>query len=374
MNNVLLLTNVPPEDNTGRAAKFATRQVMLAERGWNVHFAEVSPPYKTHLPGVRDLAHCYAQLSQHDIDVINSVSEPPQLHLAGYLLHNLTGIPWLVEFRDPLYTKPGREQSSMMMRLRRRFEGFLLRHATQVIWDDGIQIPDDYFTETYPDVPSRRYHKLPFIGVNWSVFDRADQEEFKNPTITYAGRWYDGWIEPDQFLQGLAAYRSRDGAVDVETRIYGDWRERHQRAAVQTGVVDQLVTNGWIPHAEVVPKLKGSDVLLYVGGTDERNAINVPAKLYDYIGARRPILAIVDPDFRAAEVIHKYDLGFVAHPDDTTAIADAIETGFSNSYTYVPDSRVRDIFSRARKMDALAAVLNAVQSGRMFDPDTERSQ
>jgi glycosyltransferase involved in cell wall biosynthesis len=371
MNNLLLVTNVLPEENSGRAAKFSVRQDMLAERGWNVHFAKISPPYTMHLPGARDLTRCCRKLKQHDINVINSVSEPPQLHLAGYFLHRLTGIPWLVEFRDPLVTKPGRDESSMTMRIRRRFEEFLLWNATQVVWDDGIQLPENYFTETYPDVPSRRYHKLPFIGVNWDVFDSASQERFETQTITYAGSWYDGWIEPDPFLRGLAAYCSRDDVGNVKTRIYGDWRERHQQAATNAGVADKIVSNGWIPHEDVVPILKGSDLLLYVGGTDGRNAINIPAKLYDYIGARVPILAIIDPTFRAANVIRKYDLGFVAHPDDTVAIADAIETALEDSYTYSPDSRVRNAFSRARKMDEFAAVINAVKSGRMFNPDTQ---
>jgi len=291
--------------------------------------------------------------------VINSISEPPQPHMVGYILRQLTDKPWIVEFRDPLWDKPGRNPEEPMIKLRRRLESLLVHKATQVVWDDGIQIADDHFETMYPDIPTTRWFELPYIGYEKSRFDRADSHSFERFTVTYAGSFYEDWIEPYTFLEGFSQLN-----FPRKFEVFGDWTEDYQQTAEEAGIEDLISSYGWVKLRELIPTLKGSDVLLYIGGDDPDNAKNIPSKLYDYIGAQTPILAIVDQSFRVAELIEQYNLGLVVPPGDPDSVADALHKLREWDYS---SGEVASEFSREHKMDVLASVLDAVAEGKTYE-------
>ncbi|ELZ47192.1 hypothetical protein C464_09682 [Halorubrum coriense DSM 10284] len=78
------------------------------------------------------------------------------------------------------------------------------------------------------------------------------------------------------------------------------------------------------------------------------------------MGAKTPILAVVDPSFRVAQLIEENGLGVVVHPDNREEIADAIERMLSGEFQYVSNKTTFDEFSRSHKMDELAEVLDSV--------------
>lgn len=354
---VLLVTNRRLDENVGRAEKFTTRHRLITDHGWELTVGYVDPSPSGILLGVlKNLG------GARRADVINSVSNPPELQIAGAILAGLTGTPWLAEFRDPLVTVPGVERRSLRGRFRALLERYILTHADRVVWYDGIQLPDEYFERTYPDVPPDRYRQLPPIGYEQEKFDSIEPATFTSFTITYAGSFYPGWIEPTTFLKGLAIHRERHYADQDELRalFYGDWHPRYDKMAEDLGVADAVVPHEFVPHSELVSVLKGSDVLLYIGGEDPRNEQNLPTKLYDYIGARRPILALVDPSFRAADVIREYDLGIVVNPDDDEAVATALgELRTSSQFDAdIPESH----FTRERSTGAYVETLEALRT------------
>jgi hypothetical protein len=48
-------------------------------------------------------------------------------------------------------------------------------------------------------------------------------------------------------------------------------------------------------------------------------------KVFEYLAAERPILAVVPPDGAAAELIHDTNAGVVVAPDDVAGIRSALE-------------------------------------------------
>lgn len=351
---VLLVSNVRPDDPGGRAAKFAVRRDLLAEHGWDLVVLHVPTPYlRTFLPAV---VRGWRRARRVDADVVHSVNNPFHLHVVGYLVALLAGLPWVAELRDALVTDPDVSASSVRERLRRGVEWLVATRADKLLWGDGIQIGPDYFTRRYPDVPADRIVKLPFAGFVAEKFEDPVESESGVSTITYAGSFYEGWLEPYGFLDGFGEFvDARD--ADVRFQVYGDWTDDYQAAADEAGVGDLVAAHDFVPHEEVVPVLQSSDVLLYVGGSDPSNAENVPSKIWDYIGARTPILAVVDPSFRAAEFIEEWDLGLVASPDDPAAIADALAAIHTGEYEYSPDPTAFERFTRDRFVERVAAAL-----------------
>ena len=66
-------------------------------------------------------------------------------------------------------------------------------------------------------------------------------------------------------------------------------------------------------------------LLLLLPDMAERNKDVPSAKLYEYLAARRPILALVPPDGTAAEIVRATGMGIVAPPDDAAAIRAALD-------------------------------------------------
>lgn len=358
MSSVLLISNVELDDAGGRAEKFAWRVEKLDEHGFDVRLGHVPEPYV--LTFVPAILRCLWTVYREDVDVINSVSNPFHLQLVGFVVATLTGLPWVVEFRDPMVESPDRDPDALVTRIARIVERLVVASADRVVWGDGIQIPDDYFTATY-DVDPSKVTKLPFHGYDPEVFESTTPRQYDAFTITYAGSFYDGWIEPFRFLEGLALYADATGDRDLRVQFYGDWSDAYDDAVESAGVGDLIETHAFVPHDEIVPVLTGSDCLLYVGGDDPRNRLNVPSKIWDYVGARRPILAVVDPSFRVARLIEEYDLGVVAAPEPE-AIRDALLV-LGESYEYDPDEEVFERFTRERKLDRLVEVLSEMVDG-----------
>lgn len=364
MRKVLLVTNRRPDDAGGRAEKFEARVRLLRDHGWEVVVGHVPEPYlRSFLPSVYRLARL---ARREDVAVVNSVNNPFHLHLVGYLVSRLARTRWLAEMRDPIYTHPDRDSRSPVTWAAAAIERLVVREADGVVWFDGIQLPDDYFEQHYPDAVDR-VRQLPFMGYERGKFEGAPVDSRDPFTITYAGSFYEGWIEPYDFLAGFGAFLEATPDVDVEAHFYGDWAPEYTSAAREAGVWDHVVTHEPIPHEELVPVLKGSDALLYVGGDDPGNARNVPSKMWDYIGARAPILAIVDPSFRVAEFVREQGLGVVAPTGDDEAIAAGLDDLLHGRASYDPNPAVFDRYTRENSVAELAAVLDAVDAGEPLE-------
>lgn len=355
----LLISNQRPDDPGGRAEKIDTRVDLMAERGWRIVVGHAPEPYVAGFP--RTLRNIYRLAEREQPDLVLSVNNPFHLHVHGFVVAALTDTPWVAELRDPIATHPDRKPASPRTWGAHAVERLVVRRADQIVWHDGIQIPDRYFEETYSNLEPDRIFKLPVMGYEHGAFERADPVEYDAFSITYAGSFYEGWIEPDTFLEGLGVYRDQGGAP-LTAQFYGDWGDRHQQVAETAGIDDWIEPHGFVPHEEVIRVLKGSDALLYVGGDDPGNRLNLPSKLWDYVGARTPILAVVDPNFRAAEFISGHDLGVVVKPDDTEGIADALTALRAGEVLYSPPESGQ--FSREHSADVLAQVMDAVATGR----------
>jgi hypothetical protein len=359
VNSLLLLSNRQSRA-AGAGPENEHSQRLLQERGWAVRVSQVpTTSWGAFLAGI---ARSYRRAKQSDVDVIDSHCSPPELHIAGLFLSRLLGKPWLAEFRDPLANNVFVERGSLSYYQRRLLERVVVRSAEQLVWWDGIQMPDDYFAEQYPHVPEAKWAKLPYLGfggLNATKFENAEPKSYGRFTITYAGSFYDGLIEPFAFLRGLKHYVDYY-QQDIQTLFYGDWNPEYEAAVSEYGLSDYIVPKDPVPHQDLIRVLKGSNILLHIGGTDPRNRLNVPLKICDYVGARRPILAVVDPDFRVAELISDHQLGLVAAADEPAEIAGMIHEIRSGGYEHDPNEEIFSRFSSEHSMDYFTDILSGM--------------
>ncbi len=266
-------------------------------------------------PGV-DLARRFGA------DLVYSSSPPYTCALLGRAVARRAGIPWVPEFRDPwtgFLSAPRRPEPARSFE--RRLERGVYRDAPRiaVAWRG---IADD-FTGKYPREDASKFRLVP------NGYDPEDLEGISpraNPrfTVVYTGSMY-GVRNPDAFLRAAETLLA-SGRMDpdrVRLRFVGRFgdevRAMFRRPAV-AAVVEEVP---YVPHAESVAEILGAHALLLVVDDVAGSEGIVPGKVFEYIGARRPLLALA-PDGAVAELVRRTAAGRVLARDDVGGIAEAL--------------------------------------------------
>jgi hypothetical protein len=179
-------------------------------------------------------------------------------------------------------------------------------------------------------------------------------------TLLHAGELYAG-RDPRPLLDALhelsAAHplrlyllgRSEDAGFDLG----GEIRRR--------GLGDTVEFSGQVAYGRAVAEMAAADILLLLD--TPRRRIGIPAKLYEYFGAGRPILALAEPDgdtawaLRKSGVLHRVaplaDAGRIRQA--LAELIDAVASGQPATAT----GPERFAFTRERLAGSLAECLNA---------------
>jgi glycosyltransferase involved in cell wall biosynthesis len=257
-------------------------------------------------------------------DAVLSTGPPETNHLVGLELKQRTRLPWLVDFRDPwvalhLFEPPTRWHRERNSKLER---AVLERADCLVATTAWLR---DLLRERHPGTATRLY-------VIRNGFDPADFPVHRpDPTpglplrLVHAGmltmtRSVDG------LLHGLRLLHVRrpelNAAVKIE--LLGARETANDALVGVLGLEECVRFRGYVPHEEAIAAMLRADVLLLVKHTEPRYLGLVPGKLYEYLGAGRPILALV-PESEAAELVRRFERGLTAPPDDPESICAALE-------------------------------------------------
>jgi glycosyltransferase involved in cell wall biosynthesis len=296
-------------------------------------------------------------------DLVYSSSPPYTCALLGRRIARRAGIPWVPEFRDPwsgFLSAPRRPEPARSVE--HRLERGVYQDAPRLViaWK-GIAAD---FRGKYPEGDASKFRHIPngydpedFAGVAPRVNDRF--------TVVYTGSMY-GVRNPDPFLVAVARLLER-GAVDPEgfrVRFVGrfgeDVRAMFRRPELR-GTVEE---RGYLPHAESVAELLGAHALLLVVDDVAGSEGIVPGKVYEYLGARRPLLALA-PEGDVAELVRRTRAGAVLRRDDVAGIAGAVaalheEWKRTGTTRFPGDPVAVEAESRRERTRELAQVLNEV--------------
>jgi glycosyltransferase involved in cell wall biosynthesis len=186
-------------------------------------------------------------------------------------------------------------------------------------------------------------------------------------TMCYTGRF---WAEsPNHFLMGMKLALQKDDELGKKMQcicIGGDIPSEYINS-FSTGIFKRIVILlGPRSHRETLAFQIGSDVNVIIlpkephtGGTTK-----YPVKLFEYIRAKRPVLAVA-PEGLSAELVRQLNLGIVVDPEDCDAIASAIITLFNRWKRglldmCVIDEQVLHRFSRRSVTGTLASLFDMV--------------
>lgn len=184
--------------------------------------------------------------------------------------------------------------------------------------------------------------------------------------ILHAGELY-GKRDASALFVAMQRLSSRsDGLLpEIRLRLLGR-RESSGRLAhmlKQLGIQSIVDLQGQLPYAETMLSMLNADILLVLQSPAYETAI--PAKLFEYLGADKPVLALADGGdiewvLRTAGGTYR-----IASPTDPDAIEKAIEdlTRIVVMQTTSPPSAGRlRVFTREYMAERLAQLLNRLSS------------
>jgi glycosyltransferase involved in cell wall biosynthesis len=302
-----------------------------------------------------------AEIKNRTFDAIYSTSPPETSHLIAYDIQARTGLPWVADFRDPwmnLYLlKP---PTPVHARLHARLEKKVCERAHTIVttrWHEQL------IREKYPGSPG-----LTRISNGFDAAEAANIETIgRHKTrfrITHAGMLTQNRTS-EPFLRGLRRFliNRPDARPDLEILFVGPREDKNEMAVKQLELTDVVKFRDSVPHDEALQLERASHILLLIKHINPDYKGIVPGKLYEYIGVRRPILALV-PDGEAAQLITDLRRGIVAPQSDEHTIAEILErlfTSFKEDNLDDPfDLSPLLQFSRKSLAGELAGLLDAV--------------
>lgn len=271
------------------------------------------PFYKAALKGFFRIKKPY------NIKAIVSTAPPYTDHIVGSRLARITGLPLVLDYRDAWTYNPfGGPPTFLHAAGWRIIEQRVLSSASAVVTVTDA-MADDYRRRFRIDAPvytvPNGYDEDDFTDVAEIPRDRF--------TIVYAGKFYEG-REPYVFLEGVRKAMSAGdlGAEDIEIRFLGAIPDDIKTSLVSYGL--PVVVKGHVTHGEAISEIVSAHANLLVIGEGSGMGTTLTGKLFEYLRAGRPIIALIPPAGEAAKIIREMDAGCVVSPSDVQGIADSL--------------------------------------------------
>ena len=260
-------------------------------------------------------------VGSQSIDVVLSSSPPHSTHVAIAAARAMRSFRWVAEFRDPWMFPSRRELPATSAQIQRRMERNVLRRADIVIANTPGN--REALLSANPELDRSRV-RVSTNGYDSSLFAPGSIPEKPSETadLTYVGEVYDGMFE--RFGAALASIRDRDPALVPRIAVYGTINAGEKRRIAALGLETVIEDRGFVPHEQSIDAMKNARALLALLPPHERWRTCVPSKMYWYLAARRPIIAVV-PEGDAADLVRGLRAGRALIDSDPVAVGRELE-------------------------------------------------
>jgi glycosyltransferase involved in cell wall biosynthesis len=225
------------------------------------------------------------------------------------------------------------------------------------------------YAERYPEVPRSRwsiiangYDEEDFAAVEQSLGDQSSSNH--RAVLVHSGVLYPSERDPRAFFAALADLRrkSKISPSNIRVVLRGSGSEVFYREQLRKhGIEDIVALEASIPYRAALTEMLHSDGLLLFQAANCNHQI--PAKIYEYLRARRPIFAMTDSAGDTAELLRSAGVGSIAALDQKDEIANALEKFLENIHeqNVVPiEEHEMYRYTRKARTQELAALLESI--------------
>lgn len=236
-------------------------------------------------PSVRYLTSYLEQ--NPDIDTIITTGPPHSLHLIGMKLKEHLGLRWIADFRDP-WTSIHYHKS---LRLGKKAAKKHLKLEKQVLQSaDEIIVTSPGTLREFEGIRKRPVHLITNGFDERPTLEVAEDSKFslvhigsllsnRNPMVL--------WEVLKQLTQELHSFKE-----NLEIKLVGLVAHEIKDAIKEQGLEPFVSMPGYVTHKEALQLQQAARILLLIEMNRKETASILPGKLFEYLNARRPIIAL----------------------------------------------------------------------------------
>jgi hypothetical protein len=292
-------------------------------------------------------------LKTNPVDWIITTGPPHSVHLIGKKLHQKTQIKWLADFRDP-WTKidyfhqlPLTKRS---LKKHRRLEASVVSEATKVTVV-GNEMQRDF-------LKFNKHCQVITNGYDGAIVKVSDLDE--KFTLTHIGM-LNADRNPYIFWEALREIIDENETFEslVQVNLVGKIADEVKMTIRKFDLEKYINYGSYIPHHAVQQfQAKSQVLLLFVNKVPSAKGI-ITGKVFEYLQAKRPILAIAPTDGDLADIIRETQSGKVLDFEDKEALKEQILHFFKSyeSGNLHIESVAIDKYSRKNLTGELAKLL-----------------
>ncbi|MGQ9706233.1 MAG: glycosyltransferase family 4 protein [bacterium] len=261
-------------------------------------------------------------ISENGYKIVMTTSPPDSMHIVGLILKFIFGVRWIADFRDPWHTS---NLKKSINRLSYSIDGSLERLVIKNA---------DIIITTAPSLKSEFLKRFPFLRADKVVtitngFDENEieyiQKKKRDDEIVFlhCGNFSDIRTAMP-FLRAVSRiYKTdRDFARCVRFRFIGAFK-REEREWVETSGLSEIIDiSGYKSHRETLNEMLNADVLLIILN-EEFEQTRISAKVFEYLWAGKPILAIL-PKGDTQTLIEEHNAGICVNTYSEDGIINGI--------------------------------------------------
>ncbi len=291
------------------------------------------------------------------IDAIFSSHPTPVSHLIAASLQKKARIPWVADYRDLWTGSTLRPYPGWLEQLERKVERKVLKGASVFT---TVSEPLKKYLETLHGKPA----EVIYNGFDPEDFEgKTEKRDSDIFTVVYSGTLYTSKQSPVPLFEALKDLRKKGiiSEKNFRVRFIGVQEPPFRNLVVSYGLDSIVVSEPFQPYERNVATLKGADALLFFSWNEGEMEGSPTSKIFQYMGASRPILMVGDANRFVSNLVVQGRLGEVGKSGQEIA---SIITRWIGSYSererieLKPDPSVVNQFDRRRQAAALAGILD----------------
>ena len=250
-------------------------------------------------------------LDNHAIDVIISTGPPHSMHLIAEKLHQKNTIKWLADFRDPwsnLYYNKDFNQLAFAKNKNKRLEERILRNSDCILTVSNSLKEELAKTAKKVEVITNGFDdeflasKNVILDTKFSISYIGLLPKQSNPNLLF------------KVLKGLCK-ESETFKKDLQLNFIGDISEEVKVEILANKLNENTDFVGYVSHQEAIAYQNKSQVLLLLIPNVKNNKGILTGKLFEYLKAKRPILAIGPEKGDLATILQETNSGVIVNFD-----------------------------------------------------------
>lgn len=304
-------------------------------------------------------------IRQHQPAVIWSTYPIATAHRVADQLHRLSGIPWVADFRDPMAQEGYPEDPRTWAAFERIERSAVAKAACSIFTTRGAA---RMYRSRYPESAQRiRLIENGFDEESFTGIVGGEPLIRGTTTLLHSGLIYPVERDPTQFFETLATLW-KSGRITPDTLRIRFRAPAHDKLIL--GIAERLGVSPFveclpaIPYREALGEMMRADGLLVMQAANCNEQI--PAKVYEYLRAERPLLGLTDPKGDTADLMVRAGVRHIAPLDAPDQIAktlmDFLEALRDGSVAAPVQTLVAQ-HSRLSRTSELAQVLGTIVHG-----------